>query len=91
MLSFDKNRPNGKAVAEGLRRTTAGALALVLSAQLLFANGSATAIAEELQSAATPTANEQVAGGEDAVVLSDDAEAEVAAAGEEAAGGAGRG
>ncbi|WP_321973274.1 SpaA isopeptide-forming pilin-related protein [Paratractidigestivibacter sp.] len=87
MLSFDKNRPNGKAVAEGLRRTTAGALALVLSAQLLFANGSATAIAEELQSAATPTANEQVAGGEDAVVLSDDAEAEVAAAGEEAAGG----
>ncbi len=52
MLHNDKKHFDRKAVSEGLRRTTAGALALILSAQLLFGNGSASAIAEELANVA---------------------------------------
>ena len=66
MLSNSKNRTDRKAVAEGLRRGTAGALALILSAQLLFGNGAASAIAEELESVGESVSAAQIAEPSDA-------------------------
>ena len=77
MLPRDKERIDRKALLEGLRRGTAGALALILSAQLLFGNGSASAIAEELTSVADSVVSSQVSGSDDAAAQADEGAAPV--------------
>ncbi len=82
MLPRDKERIDRKALLEGLRRGTAGALALILSAQLLFGNGSASAIAEELTSVADSVVSSQVSGSDDAAAQADEGEAADSAGGD---------